>query len=161
MLQNDPLPTLCPDRFKANFKAIVPLILEEWSDLSPDNLASTDGELERVVDCIATLTDRTRALIRRQLRELYQLALLESAPPKTTRLSERLTQLTNSKLTETELKQTIDLLEERTEELLAQFKKEVLPELNDKVRNNVGGSLLTALGIGFILGFLLGGIRGR
>lgn len=152
---------VAPDTFKANFGAIAPLILEEWPSISHDNLMATEGEFDRVVDHVASVTDRTRLLVRQQLRELYQLAILPPAQPRRSRLSERLTQLANGALSDSELNQTLTLLEERTEELLGQVKKEILPELNEKVRNNVGGSLLTALGVGFILGLLLGGSRGR
>lgn len=86
---------------------------------------------------------------------------METPQPRRSRLSERLSKLADSPLTESDLKQTLDLLEERTEELLQQFQKDVLPELNEKVRKNVGGSLLTALGMGFVLGLLMGGRRGR
>lgn len=161
MLQNSSLLPLTSDQFQANFEAIAPLILEEWPSLSSDRLRATAGDLDRTVDCIAEVTDRTRVMVRRQLRELYQIAVLEPPPSPPLRLAERLTGLANGTLSESDLKQTVHLLEERTEELLKQFKREVLPELDEKVRNNVGGSLLTALGIGFILGVLFGGSRGR
>lgn len=161
MIQNANSLSLTPDNFKANFAAIAPLILAEWSIVSPDSLHATTGELEQVVDCIATATDRTRILVRRQLSELYQIGVLEARQPKALHRSELFTQLINGSLSESDLKETINRLEQRTEALLTQFKQEVLPELNEKVRNHVGGSLLTALGIGFILGLLLGGSRGR
>lgn len=161
MAQNTVFSTLSPGTFKANFEAIAPLILEEWPSIPPDSLMATAGELDPVVDCIAIATDRTRALIRQQLRELYHLAVVEPVQARRSPLSERLSQLVDSPLAESDLKKTITLLEERTEEILEQFKKDVLPELNEKVRNNVGGSLLTALGIGFVLGLLFGGSRGR
>jgi len=161
MAQNTVISTLSPDAFKANFEAIAPLILEEWPSIPPDSLMATGGELDPVVDCIATATDRTRALVRQQLRELYHLAIVEPGQARRSPLSERLSQLVDSPLVESDLKKVLALLEERTEEILAQFKKDVLPELNEKVRNNVGSSLLTALGIGFVLGLLFGGGRGR
>lgn len=161
MSQTSEFPAIALDTFKANFEAIAPLILEEWPTISSQNLMATDGELDRVVDCIAAATERTRVLIRHQLRELYHLAVVEPAQPRRSHLSERLSQLADRSLSESDLKQTLDLLEERTEDLLRQFKKDVLPELNEKVRNHVGGSLLTALGIGFVLGLLMGGSRGR
>jgi len=161
MAQNTVTSTLSPDTFKANFEAIAPLILEEWSSISPDSLMATEGEFDPVVDHIASVTDRTRLLVRQQLRELYLLAVVEPAPVRRSPLSERLSQLADSPLSESDLKMTLAALEARTEEVLEQFKKDVLPELNEKVRSNVGGSLLTALGIGFVLGLLFGGSRGR
>jgi len=153
--------TVDPDCFQANFAAIAPLILTEWPAVSKDSLMATAGELEPVVDCVAAATDHTRLLIRHQLRELCDLATLKSTQSQRSRFSERLSQRLDTPLTESDVKHTLDLLEARTEELLQQFKQDVLPDLNEKVRKNVGGSLLTVLGIGFVLGLLMGGRRGR
>lgn len=181
MTDNSSTFLLSPDEFKAHFAAIVPLILEEWPDVPPTILHSSDGEFDRVVTCIALSTEHTRTLIRRQLRELYLLAVTQAShrrpqangrplPPQTatpepsrpsSHLMERLTQLASHPPAEANLKETIALLEERTEELLAQFKQDVLPDLKEKAKQNIGGSLLTALGIGFILGLIVGGGRGR
>lgn len=164
------LPSLAPELFRQQFVAIAPLILSEWSGLDAEQLSQTNGDLEQVVDLVATHTERTRTLIRRQLRELYQLAVIDAAEPPTanapaadplTGAVPRLSKLVTETLADADVKATIARLEERTEKLLDQFKQEVMPELNDKVQKNVGGSLLTALGIGFVLGLLLGGGRGR
>ncbi len=154
-------PSLNPEQFREHFAAMLPLILDEWADLTPDHLEATQGELDQVVDYIASTTERTRTLIRRQLRELYQIAVAEAEPPAPQGSPKPLRQLVTETLAESDLQDTIAHLEQRTEKLLAQFKQDVLPELNEKVQKNVGGSLLTALGIGFILGVLVGGGRGR
>lgn len=182
MTDNSSTFLLSRDEFKAHFAAIVPLILEEWPDVPPTILHNSEGEFDRVVTCIALSTEHTRSLIRRQLRELYLLAVaqpshrqpqLDRGPlqpqssgsdlpqRQSSRLMERLTQLTSHPPTDADLKETIALLEERTEELLAQFKQEVLPDLKEKAKQNIGGSLITALGIGFIVGLIVGGGRGR
>ncbi len=163
------LPSLAPEPFRQQFAAIAPLILSEWSGLDAEQLSQTNGDLEQVVDLVAAHTERTRTLIRRQLRELYQLAIADAtdrAPQPTladslTGSVPRISQLVTDTLADADVQATIARLEERTEKLLAQFKREVMPELTDKVQKNVGGSLLTALGIGFVLGVLLGGGRGR
>ncbi len=152
---------MSPDNFKTNFQAIAPLILAEWPSVASESLMATEGELDRVVDCVATATERTRTLIRHQLRELYHLAVVEPSQSRRSPLSERLLKLADSPLSEADVHKTLTALEERTEEILEQFKQEVLPELNERVRNNVGSSLLTTLGIGFVLGLLFGGSRGR
>jgi hypothetical protein len=161
MAQNPDSIMPSPAQFKEHFEGIAPLILEEWPEVAPESLRATEGELNQVIEYVATSTDHTRALIRFQLRELYQIVASEQSQSELSRLSQRLSQLANDHLSESNLKDTVTRLEEQTEELLAQFKKDVLPELNKKVRNNVGGSLLTVLGIGFILGWLFGGGRGR
>lgn len=149
------------EHFQANFAAIAPLILEEWVQVSAEQLAATQGNFQAVVDCIATITEHTHVLTRRQLHELYQIALDQHLKPKSFQVTERLIQFANQKLTESQLKTTVEHLESQTETLLQQLKQDLLPELNQKVQKHPVGSLLTAVGVGFVLGLLLGGRRGR
>lgn len=152
---------IAPEHFKASFGVITPLILEEWPQLTADRLAATAGDLNQVVDYIAAETDRTRILIRRQLQELYQIALANQPPAASSRLATRLTELTTEALTDSHFKATIAELEARTEKLLHQFKQETLPDLTEQVKKNPVGSLLAAVGVGFVLGLVFGGGRGR
>jgi ElaB/YqjD/DUF883 family membrane-anchored ribosome-binding protein len=158
--------SLSPEHFQACFSSVSPLILEEWQQLAGDRLTATAGDLEQVVDYIATETDRTRTLIRRQLQELYQLALANQPSLTTPQVATRLTQMSSEAMAqanwnESTLKQTIAELEERTEKLLHQIKQETLPDLTAQVKKNPVGSLLAAVGVGFVLGLLFGGGRGR
>jgi hypothetical protein len=139
------------DAFKHHFDAMVPLIIAEWPQLIKENLLATEGDLELAVAYISGETDRTQTLIRRQIRELSTLveangAALETAdaapsPPSS-------------------IETLLDDLESRTEHLIQELKAEMLPELEQRARSNLGQSLLIALGIGFVLGLILGGKRG-
>lgn len=146
---------LSSEKFKEHFGALRSLILEEWKQLKPDALANTQGDLEKVIDHIANQTEKTRTLVRRQLEELYSLADLSQTNVENG-LAKAQEQVSSN------LENLLDRIEQRTEKLLNQFEKEVLPEVNAKVRKNIGTSLLTTLGIGFILGLVVGGFdRGR
>lgn len=160
MENNDSKPTLSTTEFKEHFASLVPLIIEEWPAVVRESLEATSGNLEQVVDQIAAQTDRTRTLVRRQLTELYTLAKAEATQLKAE--ATRLASESKSRLDVAQLEPLLHKLEERTEKLFAQFEKDVLPEVTEKAKQNLGTSLLTALGIGFLLGLLFGGWgRGR
>lgn len=168
---------LTPAQFQDQFVHLAPLILEEWSQLEADTLAATEGDLDLVIDYVTSQTDRTRALIRRQLRELYlvvqeqqmqqeQRPREDKAAPseQTTGLPTDLASLQEQVLPTVE--KSLKLLEKRAEKLLAQVEREVLPEVSEKVsekvKENPNTSLLTAFGVGLFIGLILGGSgRGR
>jgi ElaB/YqjD/DUF883 family membrane-anchored ribosome-binding protein len=138
--------SLSQENFRQNFQQIVPLILAEWPQISKAKLLEAEGNLEEAISHIANQTQHTRTLVRSHLAELSGLAAEKSKHLR----SEARTQVDH----------LIQDLETRTEQLMAEFKSEVLPELEQKARSNLGSSLLMALGFGFILGLLFGGRRG-
>lgn len=152
---------ILPERFKAAFAAVSPLILAEWQQVSAEQLATTDGDLPRVVEYIAKTTEHTQTLVHRQLYELYQIALDEQRQAATTPITQAVSRLLQDQINDDSVKQTIAQLEAKTEALLQQFKQEMLPEVNQKLQKNPVSTLLAAVGIGFVLGLLLGGRRGR
>ncbi|MBE9159829.1 hypothetical protein IQ265_23770 [Nodosilinea sp. LEGE 06152] len=145
--------------FKHQFDAMVPLILSEWPQLLEDNLRATKGDLELAVDYISGEVDHTKTRVRRHLDELA--GLIEPAQTAVSAIA--VDGSTSSDSASSALSSSVDLLlndlEARTEHLIAEFKAEMLPELEKKARSNLGTSLLVALGLGFILGLLLGGKR--
>lgn len=161
MTQTTPAPPPFADQFTAQFDAIAPFILAEWPSLDASTLKATGGDFEQVVDVIAIATEHTHSLTRRQLQEIYHLATAESLQPDTPRLPKTAHPPVFDSLSDANLKKTIEQLEAQTEKLLQQFKQEMLPELSAKVQKNPVGSLLIAVGVGFGLGLLLGGRRGR
>ena len=58
------------------------------------------------------------------------------------------------------MNQLLNDLETRTDHLIKEFRSELLPELEQKARSNLGTTLVITLGLGFILGLLAGGKRG-
>ena len=148
--------------FKEHFQAVMPLILDEWKQLQADDLAATEGELEFLVDYIAEQTDRTRTLIRRQLVELYQIARLEHSNQATNADSEQEAPNRLRDRLMPDIEKTMETLEKRAEKLLSQVETDLLPEISEKAKEKLGTSLMTAFGVGFILGLVFGGFgRGR
>lgn len=156
-----PAPPPSSSRFQASFRAVAPLILAEWPTVQADALQATTGQMDQVVDCIATATGHTHTLIRRQLGELYQMAIATEEKAAAPRLSDHVTQLMNEQLGDANLQEAIAHLETQTEKILQQMKQEMLPDLQEQVQKHPLKSVLTAVGIGFVLGLLVGGRRGR
>jgi ElaB/YqjD/DUF883 family membrane-anchored ribosome-binding protein len=155
-------PTAPQTEFTDRFDAIAPLILEEWPHLTAEELAATEGRLEAVIDYIALRTEHTRTLIRHHLAELAQIQRLrdKNQSDESDFSNPEKYQLENYIFPTFD--RALKTLEKRTENLIDRFEAELLPEANRKAKEHVGTSLLTALGIGFILGLLLGGSgRGR
>lgn len=178
------LPELSDESLQENWGELMPLIQAEWPNIDTDVIKAAEGDLAAIVDYIAAQTEHTRTLVRRQLAELNSLAIRDriaaEAPIKSVtngnRIDNRIDTHTNASTdTETnnktsngnssglssEIDQVLQVLERHTDDLLQQFKKDVLPEVSDRARSNIGTSLLTALGIGFLLGIIIGGGRGR
>jgi ElaB/YqjD/DUF883 family membrane-anchored ribosome-binding protein len=167
---------LSPKKFRKHFDRLAPLILQEWQHLELDNLTATEGDLDLVIDYIAEQTEQTRTRIQRHLLELYQLAKSEkdnqvkqvqnikqvqnkvetvqaAAAASVTDLVELQEQIVPN------IEKTLSLLEKRAEALLSQVDQEIIPDVKERVREKPGTSLLTALGIGFLIGLIVGGTR--
>lgn len=150
------------------FLALMPLMLEEWPQLNQDELLATDGDLDRVITYVAHQTEHTQTLVRRHLQELASLVepLEPTQPPPSSSDSNPTVAVPAAAPADTDaatpssIDQLLSDLESRTDQLMQDFKAEMLPELEKKARSNLGMSLLIALGLGVILGLLLGGRRG-
>lgn len=152
------------------FLALVPLMMEEWPQLSQDDLLATDGDLDQVITYVADQTDHTHTLVRRHLNELASLveraeaAAPQASPPAPNQAVTVPPDPSPAAETDDDAPSSIDQLlsdlESRTDQLMQDFKAEMLPELEKKARSNLGMSLLISLGLGVILGLLLGGRRG-
>jgi ElaB/YqjD/DUF883 family membrane-anchored ribosome-binding protein len=131
--------------FQDEFDKLTPLIREEWPAVDADALSATGGDYERVVALIAEKTDHTKALVKRQLCELRAL----SAKPTGNGVEHRLEEMLHK-------------LHERSNEIAGYVKKQMLADAKHRVTENPIVSLLMAIGLGVILGFILrgGGRRG-
>lgn len=138
-------PTIDDDSFRDAFARMQSLIVEEWPDIEERELGQTEGDLGQVVELVAGKTKHTKTLVRRQLAELHQVAA-EGGDD-----SNALSQV----------KKAIKRLETRTAEITSHVREELLPTAQAKVRENMLLSLFVALGLGFLLGFVLRGGRGR
>ena len=120
-------------------------ILEEWPAVDPGALAATQGDREAMVALVAQTTEHTRTLITKQIGEL-----------------EALDHRPSPRIPMPDIEAAIAKLEAHTKRLVDQVQNDVLPTVEQRAKDNVGKSLLTALGLGFILGLLFGGFgRGR
>ena len=162
---------LSPEQFKTGFEQLVPLITQEWTDLDREELMATDGDLDLAVDLIATATDHTKTLIQAQLAELHSLSLtwerreqqekaLQQAPSQSPSQSNHSPNPDEDHPPSPSIDDVLDLLERRTEQLVERVKADVLPEVKSQAKRNLGASILTALGIGFLLGLFVGGSGG-
>jgi hypothetical protein len=131
---------------------LAPLLLEEWPQLQHDQVLATEGNLDDLIGYISTQTEHTRTLIRRHLGELYSLRQAKVTQPPTARIDEL--------KSHSQVNQLLEELETRTDRLIKEFRSELLPELEQKARSNLGTTLVITLGLGFILGLLAGGKRG-
>ncbi len=153
---------------------LIPLMVEEWPDLRREDLENIADDPEATVIYIATHTDHTRTLVRRHLGELASLAsnqaddTADDSAAANSGHRAKVDLSLNSPDLPTDraaaepstIDQLLGELEDRTDQLIQDFKAEMLPELEKKARSNLGTSLLMAVGLGVILGLLLGGKRG-
>jgi hypothetical protein len=141
-------------RFEARFGQLRVQILEEWPEVEVEALDATGGQLELVVAQIAEATGRTRAVSRRQLREL----MAELDPPSEPRLRTRRTAREPEPRHLDPLERLFVTLESHLDDLTKQVKSDVTPMALDTVRQHVGISLLIAGGLGMMLGLALGAL---
>lgn len=117
------------------FLALMPLMLEEWPQLSQDDLLATDGDLDRVITYVAHQTEHTQTLIRRHLNELASLVepTESTAPPSDPDQSVTVpADPPTDRETPSSIDQLLSDLESRTDQLMQDFKAEMLPELEKK-----------------------------
>jgi hypothetical protein len=140
--------------FASAFADLQPAILAEWPQVDAAGLTATGGELEPVIGLIAEKTAHTRALVRRQLEELYRVHM---APPPRVRGAGG----------HRELQESVDAmmhdLEKRAARILRELRGGMLSSARGKVQDNIIFSLLVSLGLGFIVGvlFIGWGRRGK
>lgn len=137
------------ETFKSSFGALEAAILAEWPAIEREALAATAGELDQVIDLVALKTEHTRTLVRRQIAELAQLCEGGEGPKAAA----------ESKQSRAE--RLLEAWQKRTQDLAKELRENVLANAEKKVRENVLTSILVALGLGLVLGFLFGGLRRR
>lgn len=130
--------TLTAQDFRNIFGGVSPLITSEWPNVPAAELEACAGDLDKVVELVAQKTEHTKTLVKKQLAELAQ--LYQEGQPRLEKMKEVLHQM-----------------EERSRELAKYAKSDMLPDAQDKVKENVWMSLAIALGFGVLLGFILRG----
>ncbi|MEL6346457.1 MAG: hypothetical protein AAFV53_25325 [Myxococcota bacterium] len=142
--------------------SVQPLILKEWPDLSADALSQTGGDPEKVVDAIAAQTDHSRALIRKHLVEIAQVAGV-GATGLETRLLELIRQLEQTAGLQERAERTREAVRELGEQgkHVIEEVRQVVPQAEEKMKDNVWTVVLAALGLGMLVGLVVGLTRGK
>ena len=139
-----------PGEFASAFRELQPIILAEWPAVDASGLAATEGDLDRTVGLIAEQTQHTKALVRRQLEELYR---VRYAPPHRPAAAGY------------QIPESVDALlrdlEQRAAKILRDLRGGALHNARSKVTDNLLLSLLISVGLGFIVGVFFMGGRGR
>jgi len=170
MGQDDSASVLSKGAFANAFPTLRPAILGEWSQLDEAALAATSGDLDKVVALIAERTAHTKALVRRQLEEIYRVVLTPAAEVHTAASgagrSRRPRPAADGDGAAAGQGANIDHLieefERRTAHIVRELRGGFLDGARGRVRDNVFFSLLVTLGLGFIIGVLFtGGNRGK
>lgn len=147
------------EEFSRAFTAVAPLIREEWPGLDASALEATGGDMERVTSLVAAHTDRTKALVRRQLAELYELGARETGASRKSHVRSAAAKAGVPDLAE--LIEAVQRLEALATEQARKVSAEVLPRAEVKVKENLWVSLLISLGLGMILGLWMAAGRRR
>lgn len=120
--------------FRAAFERVRPLLEKEWPAIDTAAIEATAGDLDKVIDLVARVTEKTRDAVRRELFDLHAKA--------TKKRFDRLEQI-------------VDRLERRTRDIADKFKRDYAPKAEAKIKENLWVSLLVALGLGMLIGLLL------
>ncbi len=133
--------------FQESFDKIRPLIREEWPGVAEDALAATGGDYDRVVTLIAAETEHTKTLVKRQLAELRDEAAKGAAANGNSVKS----------AVDAKLQEVLQKLQDRSNEIAGYVKKQLVADAKAKVSENPLVTVLMAIGLGILLGFILRG----
>ncbi len=132
--------------FAERFARLTPLIRDEWPQVDGEALEQTQGDFDRVVALIATETDHSKTLVKKQLEEISTIANDNGASQNEVR----------------KLRQMVDRLQAKSQDVTDYVKKQMVTDAREKVGQNPIAALLMAMGLGVLLGFILRGVgRGR
>lgn len=128
---------IAADAFKRWFPKLIPLILQAWPSLDEAELRATEGDLEAVIALLAGKTGRTKIWARQQLDDIMAAVdgVAASQP----------------------LKQFLDQLEQQVTEATAYLRRDLVKDMTGRMQGNVWVTVLVAIGLGFVAGFLVRG----
>jgi len=136
--------TEAPNGFGDSFASLVPLIKDEWPAVDPTSLEQTGGEYDLVVALISDETTQSKALVQDKLAEMQTVASDDGDAAE-----------------EKRVRRVLNKIQERSNEIAGYVRKQMLEDAKTKVGQNPLVSLLMAIGLGFIFGFLLRGMGRR
>lgn len=140
-----------PITFQGDFSRLAPLIVEEWPQVDPIAVEKTAGNYDLLVSLISTETEHSKVLVKKQLTELADVARSDK-------------DITDEKQNAEikRLRAMVDRLTARSQEVSNYVREQMLEDARGQISKNPVVALLTAIGLGFVLGFILRGLgRGR
>jgi hypothetical protein len=137
------------------FAAVQPLICSEWPAVDAKALEATEGKYDEVVELVASTTEHSKTLIKRHLGELVQIA--QEDAPKPAAGAEC---CGDSALgaAQRSLQEALRILQGKATEVSNYVRNQALTDAKHKAEQNPLVTLLVAIGLGFIFGFLLRGL---
>lgn len=129
-----------------DFAVLARLVREEWPSVDAAALEATGGDDDQIVALVATATEHTKALVRKQLAELRGLA----------RGTRR-----RAWFEDDDADELLRRAGARAKELAKDLEGQAIREATRQVRKNPLASLLVAMGLGLLLGLFFGGSRRR
>jgi hypothetical protein len=146
------------EAFAKAFPALQPLICAEWAAVDSKALAATEGDYEKVVALVTSATEHSRTLVKRHLGELVQIANEDAA--KAAKGDAGGSSKADGVLgvAERSLQEALRRLQAKANEVAEYVRKDALTDAKRKAEEHpLFVALLVAVGLGFILGFLLRG----
>jgi hypothetical protein len=146
------------EAFAKAFPALQPLICAEWTAVDPKALGATEGDYEKVVALVTSATEHSRTLVKRHLAELVQVANEDAAKPATGGGGGAAKGEGMLGVAERSLQEALRRLQAKANEVADYVRKDALSDAKRKAEEHpLFVALLVAVGLGFILGFLLRG----
>lgn len=137
--------------FSKSFPSVKPLISAEWPAVDEAALDATGGDYQEVVDLVVRQTEQDPELVERQLAELQQVAAEEAPAPSGT-----------AEKTQRPMHEALRTMQSKMNEVADYVRKQLVDDARTRARDNFLVTLLMAIGLGFIVGFVLRGLgRGR
>ena len=139
-----------PEGFAEELDELLPYIRDEWPSVGREELVGTKGDYDAVVTLISLKTEHTRTLVRKQLDELRQMAGAQRAK--------------RGWVSDAELRRLRELLERlqhKSNDVTDYVRERISTDARKQMHENPLVTLLIAIGLGFILGFILRGGGGR
>ncbi|MCK6523628.1 hypothetical protein L6R49_19635 [Myxococcota bacterium] len=149
----------------AHSDALTKLIVEEWGEDGRAAIEAAAGDHEALIVGLSERTGRTKALLRRQIAELDELARETGGPTTRQARPTAADGVAQAAASLSELGRRVEAavreVEGRAQAALGEVTDTKLPQAEAKIRENLLTSLLMSLGFGLLVGIIVGGSLGR
>jgi len=142
------------EAFAKAFPGLQPLICAEWAEVDAKALEATEGDYEKVVALVSSATEHSKTLVKRHLAELLQVASEDAAKPAAGSTPSE----SAVGAAQRSLQEALRVLQAKANEVADYVRNQALTDAKTKVEQHPLVTLLMAVGLGLILGFLLRGL---